>query len=88
MPEVTWSWLDILLQGVGDERQDLLVLIEQQTRGQVSQTLVGEARGGQQLDTFNLTKVRSLAQREEVQKLGDIVAPVSGTWSVYRMSCM
>lgn len=41
----------------------------------MTETLVGEARRGEELEAFYLTEVCPLAQGEEVQKLGDIVAP-------------
>lgn len=68
-----------LFQRVRDEGQDLLVLVQQQHGAQVAQALVGEARGSQQLETFYLAEVGSLAEGEEVKELGDIVPPVA--WS-------
>ena len=65
----------ILLQGVGDERQDLLVLVQQQHGAQVAETLVSETRGGQQLQTFNLAEMCPLAEGEEVEQLRDVVPP-------------
>jgi hypothetical protein len=66
----------ILLQGVGDQCQDLLVLVQQQHGAQVAETLVSETRGGQQLQTFNLAEMCPLTKGEEVQQLRDIVSPV------------
>ena len=66
----------VLLQRVRDQRQHLLILIQQQHRPQVSQPLVGETRRGEQFQTFDLSEVRPLSQREEVEELGDIVAPI------------
>lgn len=66
---------DLLFERVCDQREDLLVLVQQQHGPQVTQALVSEARGGQQLQTFNLAEVRPLTKGEEVQQLGDIVSP-------------
>jgi hypothetical protein len=65
----------VLLERIGDQRQDLLILVQQQHSPQVTQTLVRKARGGQQLQTFNLSKVRPLAQREEIEQFRNIVSP-------------
>lgn len=65
--------IDILLERVCDKREDLLVFIQQQHSAQIAQTLVGEAGTGEQLQTFNLTKMGALAQGEQVEQLGDIV---------------
>ena len=64
---------DELLQRIRDQGQDLLVFIQKEHGAQVSQPLVGEAMRGQQLQTFDLAKVRALSEGEEVQKLRDIV---------------
>lgn len=74
--------VNILLYGVGDQRQDLLILVQQQTRGQVSETLVRKPARSQQLYTFDLTEMCPLPQGEEVEKLRDIVA------SAFVMSAM
>lgn len=62
-----------LFERVGDEGQDFLVLVEEQAGREVSQALVGEARRGEQLETLDLAEMGALAQREEVEELGDIV---------------
>lgn len=67
--------MDVLLQRVGDQRQHLLVLVQQETGSQVPQALVCESRRGQQLDALYLTKVCPLAEGEQVQQLRNIVAP-------------
>lgn len=66
----------ILLRRVCDQRQDLLVLVQQQHGPQVAESLVRKARRGQQLQAFNLPEMRALAQREQIQQLGDIISPV------------
>lgn len=43
----------------------------------MAQPLVGEAGGRQKLEAFDLAKVCSLAQGEEVEQLRDIVPPAS-----------
>ena len=43
-----------------------MVLIQQQTRGQMSQALIGKPRGGEELDALYLTKVRPLSEGEQV----------------------
>ena len=67
----------VLLERVGDQRQDLLVLIQQQHCAQIAQSLVRKARGGQQLQTFDLAEMGALAQGEEIEELGDIVSPAA-----------
>ena len=67
--------LVVLFERVGDQGQDFLVLVEEQAGREVSQALVGEARRGEQLETLDLTEMGALAQREEVEELGDIVPP-------------
>jgi hypothetical protein len=57
----------ILLGRVGNQCQDLLVLVQQQHGSQISQALIRKPRGSQQLQTFDLAKVRSFPQREEVE---------------------
>jgi hypothetical protein len=61
-----------------------LVLVEKQTCSQMAQTFVCEPRRGQELDALYLAKVRPLAKGEQVQQLGNIVAPgvLSQYWSV------
>jgi hypothetical protein len=51
-----------------------LVLVEQQHGAQVSEALVGEAWRGEQLEALDLAKVGALAEGEEVEQLGDVVA--------------
>jgi hypothetical protein len=51
-----------------------LVLVEQQHGAQVAEALVGEAGGGEQLEALNLAKMGALAEGEEVEQLGDVVA--------------
>ena len=57
---------DLLLQGIGDQSQDLLILIQQQHRPQISQSLVCEAGRCQQLQAFYLPKMCPLPKGEEV----------------------
>ena len=52
-----------------------MVLVEQQAGGQVAKALVGEARRREELEAFDLAKVRPLTQGKEVEKLCYIVAP-------------
>jgi hypothetical protein len=56
----------VLGQGICYEGQNFLVLVEQQHSAQVTQTLVGKARGSQQLETFYLAKMGSLAESKQV----------------------
>ena len=53
---------DVLLEGIGDECKDFLVLIQQQTGGEVTEALVGKAGGSQQFEAFYLTKVCAFAE--------------------------
>ena len=66
----------ILFQRVGDECEHLLILIQQQHRPKVSQPLVCESWRGEEFEAFYLAEVRSLAEGEEVEELGDVVSPV------------
>lgn len=65
----------LLLERVCDKCQDLLVLIQQQHSPQIAQSLVRKARGCQELQTFDLSKMCPLAQGEEIEEFGDIVSP-------------
>ena len=56
----------MLFERVGDQGQHFLVLVEEQASGQVAEALVGEARGCQELEAFDLAEVRAFAEREEV----------------------
>lgn len=67
----------VLLKRVRHQRQHLLVLIEQQTRGQMAQPLVGETWGSKEFEAFYLTEMCSLAEGEKVEELCDIVPPAS-----------
>jgi hypothetical protein len=60
-----------------------LVLVQQQHCAQVSQALVGESRGGEELQTFDLSKVGSLPERKEIKELRNIVSPVCAGQSKY-----
>lgn len=72
----------ILLERVGDQRQDLLVLIQQQHSPQVAQALIRKPRRGQELQALDLAEMCPLAEGEEVKELRDIVAPVYVSVSV------
>ena len=65
----------LLLERVGHESQDLLVLVQEQHDPQVAQTLVAEARACHQLKAFDLSKVCWVAEHVNVQQFGDIVVP-------------
>lgn len=65
---------DLLLKRIGDQGQDLLVLVQQKHCAQISQSLVRKARRSQKLETFYLAKMRSFTQRKEIEEFGDIVA--------------
>lgn len=56
----------LLLQRVCNKRQDLLIFVEQQTSSEMAQSLVGKSWRGQQLQAFDLTKMCSLTEGEEV----------------------
>lgn len=43
----------------------------------MAQPLVGEARGGEELQAFDLAEMCSLTEGEEVEKFRDIVPPAS-----------
>lgn len=57
---------DIPLERVRDQCEDALLLVKEETGGQVPQTLVGEARGSEQRYAFYLTEMCLLAEGEEI----------------------
>lgn len=65
---------DIPLERIRDQCEDALLLVKEETGGEVAQTLVGKARGGKQGYAFYLTEMCLLAQGEEIQQLGDVVS--------------
>jgi len=68
----------ILLERVGDQGEDLLVLVQQQHDAEVSEPLVSEARGGHELDALHLAELGRIAKHVDVQQLGHVpVAVVS-----------
>jgi hypothetical protein len=66
---------DALLERVGDEREDLLVLVEQEHDAEVAEALVREARARDELQALDLPKVRGVAEHVDVQQLGDVRVP-------------
>jgi len=66
---------DALLERVGDEGEDLLVLVEEEHDAEVPEALVGEAGRGDELEALDLAKVRRVAEHVDVEELGDIVVP-------------
>lgn len=52
----------------------------------MTETLVGKARRGQQLQTLDLSKVCPLAEGEQVEELRNVVAP-RDAWHVSVQSC-
>lgn len=68
--------VDLLLQGVCNERQDLLILVEKQACSKMAKSLVCKSWRRQKLDTFDLPEMRTLAEGEKIEKLGYVVAPV------------
>ena len=68
----------ILLERVGDQGEDLLVLVQQQHDAEVTEPLVGEAWGGDKLDTLHLAELGRVAEHVDVQQLSHVpVAVVS-----------
>jgi len=57
---------DVLLQRVRHQGEYLLIFVEEQARGKVTQPLIGEAGGCQELQALDLAKMRALAEGEEV----------------------
>ena len=67
----------LLLQRVRDQGQDLLILVQQQARREVSQPLVGKARRSKELQTLDLAEMCPLTERKEIEEFCDIVAPAT-----------
>lgn len=65
----------VLLQRVRHKSQHLLIFVEQQHGPKVAQSLVREPRRSQELQTFYLAKMCSLAKGEKVQELRNIISP-------------
>jgi len=66
----------ILLEGVGDEHKDLLPLVEQQHEPEVADALLGEARGGDELEALHLAEVGGVAEHVDEHELGHVPVPV------------
>lgn len=64
---------DAPLQRVGDQHQHLRILIKQQHDSKVTQPFVSESRTCNELQAFNLSKVRGIAEHVNVEQLRDIV---------------
>ena len=62
----TAGFHDVLLEGICDQGQNFLVLIQQEHCPQIAQPLVGKPWRRQELETFNLAEMRSLAKGEEI----------------------
>lgn len=69
-----------LFQRVCNQRQHLLILIQQQHDAQVPQSFITESRASDQFQTFYLTKVRRVAQHVNVEQFGDIVVSRKGVF--------
>jgi len=65
----------LLLKRIRDKGEDLLILVQQEHGSQISQPLVCEPRGGQEFETFYLTEMCPLSQREEIEEFCNIVPP-------------
>ena len=73
---------EVILERVGDEGEDFLILIEEEHGAQVSQSLVRKSGRGQQFEAFYLAEVGSLAEGEEVEQLCNIIPPYVGVVAV------
>lgn len=67
-----------LFQRVGDERQNLLILIQQQHDPQISQPLITESGGRYQFQTFYLTEMSRISEHVDIEEFGDIVMSSKG----------
>jgi hypothetical protein len=65
--------LNALLQRVGDEREDLLALIQQEHNPQVTKSLIGETRASHEFQALDLAEVGGGTQHVYVEELRDIV---------------
>lgn len=63
----------IQLERVGDQSQNLLVLVQQQACSKVAQALVRKSLGRKQFYAFDLTEMGSFAEGKEVEEFGHIV---------------
>lgn len=64
---------DSLLEAVGDKRQDLLILIQQQHDPQISQSFIAKPWARNKFEAFDLTKVSRVAEHVDVEEFCDIV---------------
>ena len=64
---------DILLKRIRDEREDFLLLIQQEHDSKVTETFIAETRACYELQALHLTKVGLGTEHMDVEELGDIV---------------
>lgn len=62
-----------LFEPIGDQREHLCVLIQQQHDAKVAQPLVGEPGRSYQFQAFDLSKMSRIAEHVDVKQLGDVV---------------
>ena len=65
--------LNALFQRVGDQREDLLTLVQQEHNPQVAKSLIGETRASHEFQALDLAKVGGGTQHVYVEELRDIV---------------
>lgn len=66
----------ILLERVGDEHEHLLPLVEQQHEAEVPDALLGEARGGDELEALHLAEVGGVPEHVDEHELGHVPVAV------------
>ena len=54
------------MQRVCDESQDFLILVQEKHCAQITQSFIRKSMGRKKLDTFNLSKMRSLTKSEQI----------------------
>ena len=69
-----------LFQRIRDQRQNLLILIQQQHDAQIPQPLIRESWTGYQLETFNLTEMSRVAEHVDVEQFGNVVVSGKGVF--------
>ena len=62
-----------LFERVCDQREHLLILVEEEHDAEVAETLIGEAWACDELETFDLAKVGWRAEHVYVEELCDVV---------------
>jgi len=67
--------VDSLFQRICDERQNLLILVQQQHYPEITQSFIAKAGARDKLEAFDLSEVCRIAEHVNVEEFSDIVMP-------------